>query len=347
MLSELSTMSKPILTEGVLERLVFGSGLVFNQTWEDPEVDLQALALGGGDVVLAIASAGDNVLTYALAGLKKIYAVDFNPAQIYLLNLKIAAAQYLDYADFWHLFSLAPAPRANSIYADTLRRHLDEATRRFWDDQLGLVRAGLGRAGVFGRTLWLLRTYLRVVCGPRALAQVFECESLAEQADFYFRRVHSRWWNPLARPFAEQLPILLLFGAHPHQARRVRGQQFARFLAAGIRRALSTLPAGNNYFWQQVLLGRYLTPPLYLRPENFARLKEPCLASSRTSGGQRCSCASCRRRRSPASICSTRRTGCQQRRQASGGMFCRRPPPRRPGFYSVPSIPVIVCSTPF
>lgn len=267
-------MSKPVLTGGVLERLVFGSGLVFNQTWEDPDVDGQALALGGDDVVFAIASAGDNVLACALAGPKKIYAVDLNPAQIYLLNLKIAAARQLSYADFWHLFSLAPAPRAHDIYHDLLRSHVDGETRHFWDANLGLLRAGLYRAGVFGRTLWLLRTYLQVVCGSRALARVFECESLAEQADFYFKRIHSRWWNPLAKPFAEQLPILLMFGAHPHQARRVGGRQFAGFLAAGIRRAMSTSPARDNFLWQQVLLGRYLAPPPYLRPENFARLKE-------------------------------------------------------------------------
>jgi S-adenosylmethionine-diacylglycerol 3-amino-3-carboxypropyl transferase len=267
-------MSKPVLTGGALERLVFGSGLVFNQTWEDPEVDKQALAPGENDVVFAIASAGDNVLACALAGPKKIYAVDLNPAQIYLLNLKIAAARQLSYADFWHLFSLAPAPRAHDLYHDLLRSHVDGETRLFWDANLGLLRAGLYRAGVFGRALWLLRTYLRVVCGPRALARVFECESLAEQAGFYFKRVHSRWWNPLAKPFAEQLPILLMFGAHPRQARRVGGRQFAGFLEAGIRRAMSTSPARDNFLWQQVLLGRYLTPPPYLRPENFARLRE-------------------------------------------------------------------------
>ncbi len=259
--------------EDALERLAFGSGLVFNQTWEDPDVDQQALGISEDDVALAIASAGDSVLTYALARPRKIYAVDLNPAQIYLLNLKIAAAQHLDYADFWHLFSLNPAPRAHVIY-QSLRAHLNADARRFSDAHLGMLRAGLYRAGVFGRTLWLLRTYLRVVCGPRALARLFECDSLAEQAEFYQQRIHKPWWNLLAAPFAEALPVLLLFGAHPYQARRVGGQRFAQFLAAGIRRALTTLPVSSNYFWQQAFLGRYLVPPPYLRPENFARLKE-------------------------------------------------------------------------
>ena len=67
---------------------------------------------------------------------------------------------------------------------------------------------------------------------------------------------------------------MLMFGAHPYQANRVRGQRFADFLASGIQRALTTRPALDNFFWQQVFLGRYLIPPEYARPENFLRLKE-------------------------------------------------------------------------
>lgn len=260
--------------ETILERHMFGSELVFNQSWEDPEIDRQALAITPDATVLTIAAAGDNVLSLALTQPKRVYAVDLNPAQIHLLKLKIAAAQHLDYADFWHLFSLAPAARAHSIYRRCLRSHLDSDSREFWDAHLWTLRAGLYRAGVFGRAVWLLRTYLRAVCGPRTLTQFFKCESLSEQASFYRKRIHPRWWNPLTRPFGAQLPILLLFGVHPHQARRVRGQQFADSLARGVARALSTLPARDNYFWQQVFLGRYLVPPPYLRPENFASLRE-------------------------------------------------------------------------
>jgi S-adenosylmethionine:diacylglycerol 3-amino-3-carboxypropyl transferase len=65
----------------------------------------------------------------------------------------------------------------------------------------------------------------------------------------------------------------MLFGAHPYQAWRVRGQGFARALEAGITRALTTQPARTNYFWQQVFLGRYLQLPPYLSPDNYARLQ--------------------------------------------------------------------------
>lgn len=143
--------------ETTLERLVFGSGLGFNQCWEDPQIDQEAFAVTHDDTVLTIASAGDNTLSLALAEPKRIYAIDLNPAQIHLLKLKIAAARHLDHADFWHLFSLAPAQRAATIYHESLRSRLDDGSRRFWVAHLRALRTGLCRAGVFGRALWLLR----------------------------------------------------------------------------------------------------------------------------------------------------------------------------------------------
>lgn len=37
------------------------------QTWEDPDVDVRKLGINKDDHILAITSAGDNVLHYALA----------------------------------------------------------------------------------------------------------------------------------------------------------------------------------------------------------------------------------------------------------------------------------------
>lgn len=262
-----------LLSAAGFERRGFGSSLVFNQSWEDPETDRWALAIQPDDTLVTIASAGDNALAITLTEPRKVIAIDQNPAQIHLLRLKIVAAQCLDYPDFWHLFSLDPAPFSHSLYHHKLRPHLEPDTRAFWDANMGLFRAGLGRAGRFGRTLWLLRTYLRLLCGRRALEDFFLCESPIQQAVFYRERIHRRWWNPLAKPLVGFWPALLLFGAHPCQARRVSGRRFADRLAGSIARVLTTLAARENYFWQQAFLGRYLNPPAYLRRENFAQLK--------------------------------------------------------------------------
>ncbi len=52
--------------------------LVYPQIWEDPIVDLEALALTSQDRVIAIASGGCNVLSYLTARPAEILAVDLN-----------------------------------------------------------------------------------------------------------------------------------------------------------------------------------------------------------------------------------------------------------------------------
>lgn len=47
----------------LLERLVF-QGIVFNMSWEDPEMDRQAFRLTSEDTVISITSAGCNPLNF-------------------------------------------------------------------------------------------------------------------------------------------------------------------------------------------------------------------------------------------------------------------------------------------
>ena len=65
--------------------LLYRTNLVYNQCWEDPALDQEALQLGPHDRVLAITSAGCNVLDYALRG-ARVVAVDANPRQSHLLE---------------------------------------------------------------------------------------------------------------------------------------------------------------------------------------------------------------------------------------------------------------------
>jgi ABC-type molybdate transport system ATPase subunit len=64
-------------TEGLLEILftLAFKGLVYPQIWEDPEIDMEALALTPDCQVVAIASGGSNILSYLTAQPGRITAV--------------------------------------------------------------------------------------------------------------------------------------------------------------------------------------------------------------------------------------------------------------------------------
>ena len=83
--------------QGVLQKLfaVWFDAFVYNQIWEDPRVDLEALDLDGNSRLLTISSGGCNALNYLLADPESVTAVDLNRHHIYLLDLKAAAVNNL------------------------------------------------------------------------------------------------------------------------------------------------------------------------------------------------------------------------------------------------------------
>jgi S-adenosylmethionine-diacylglycerol 3-amino-3-carboxypropyl transferase len=112
---------------------IYSRSLVYNTCWEDPAVDRLALELGPHDSVLVITSAGCNTLDYALAGPACVHAVDANPRQTALLELKLAGIRALDFEDFFLVFGDGRHPAFRELYHDALRAQLSDFARRYWD----------------------------------------------------------------------------------------------------------------------------------------------------------------------------------------------------------------------
>ncbi|HWN52431.1 MAG TPA: DUF3419 family protein, partial [Xanthobacteraceae bacterium] len=83
-LNEAVRRNRAFSTAGVLEFLftLAFKGLVYPQIWEDPEVDMEALAITPDCHVVAIASGGCNVLSYLVADPGRITAVDLARAHV-------------------------------------------------------------------------------------------------------------------------------------------------------------------------------------------------------------------------------------------------------------------------
>src|SRR5579862_9713918 len=98
LLLERAAHQRPATTgRGALERLftLMFQGFVYNQIWEDPSVDLDALKLQPHHRIVTIASGGCNVLNYLTAQPAKIIALDLNPHHVALTRLKLAALEHL------------------------------------------------------------------------------------------------------------------------------------------------------------------------------------------------------------------------------------------------------------
>ena len=144
--------------EGLLEIMFTWAfkGLVYPQIWEDPEVDMEALALTPQCHVVAIASGGCNVLSYLIADPGRITAVDLSRAHIALNRLKLAAARHLpDHESFHRFFARADSKANIAAYRDHVAPQLDETTRRYWEgrDLIGRQRIDGFAHGVYKRGL--------------------------------------------------------------------------------------------------------------------------------------------------------------------------------------------------
>ena len=128
--------SSPVSRLGFLEKLftwVF-EGLVYPQIWEDPEVDMEALAITPECHVVAIASGGCNILSYLVADPGKITAVDLNKAHVALSRLKLAASVHLpSWSTFYQFFGEADEKTNLKAYWRFLAPHLDAETRAYWE----------------------------------------------------------------------------------------------------------------------------------------------------------------------------------------------------------------------
>ncbi len=122
---------------GRVFQFVHGNNLVYNTCWEDPRLDRQALQLSNKDTVLVITSAGCNALDYLLAGAGSVHAVDMNPRQNALLELKASAIKNLDYPRFFQMFGMAIC-RTSRPFTPIILENLYRIVRR----STGIVGSG-------------------------------------------------------------------------------------------------------------------------------------------------------------------------------------------------------------
>src|SRR5207237_7588177 len=113
-------------------KFVHGNNLVYNTCWEDPRLDRAALEIKPSDDILVITSAGCNALDYVLCEPNHVYAVDMNPRQNALLDLKIAAIKTLEFEDFFRLFGYGFHPEARRLYQRRMRPVLCEWSQIWW-----------------------------------------------------------------------------------------------------------------------------------------------------------------------------------------------------------------------
>lgn len=274
------------MVSGLQERLfafIHENRLIYNTCWEDPRLDRELLGLDSESTVVAITSAGCNVLDYLLDGPAAIHAVDVNYRQNAVLCLKMALLDAGDHQALFSLFGEGGGLEYRDIYA-TLRPALPVWAQEFWDEKIGYYfnPKGLRRSfylrGASGDFAWAFnRLMLKGKRKGLALA-LLEAGSLTEQQRCYNRlepHLFSRGITWLLRQ-----PGTMAFIGVPSPQLRLIEQRYPGGLGCYVqdklRRVFTDVPIQDNYFWRVYLTGSYAADccPRYLEPENFPALRQ-------------------------------------------------------------------------
>ena len=108
--------------------------ILYAQCWEDPRIDREAFHMTSDDVVFSITSGGCNALAFLLDNPKKVIALDLNPQQNFLLDLKIAAFKALSYEELLEFMGVKKSRERFQLYG-RIRDLLSAESARYWDGQ--------------------------------------------------------------------------------------------------------------------------------------------------------------------------------------------------------------------
>ncbi len=260
-------------------------GLVYAQIWEDPVVDMEALAIEPGQRIATIASGGCNVFSYLTADPAEIVAVDLNTAHVALNKLKRVALRNIpDYRQFRRFFAEADTRTNVRVYKAHVQPHLDEVSRRYWEgrDLVGRRRingfaTGLYKRGLLGGFIGLAHLVAKMHrIDPKVL---LEAKNLAEQQAIFDAKFAPMFDRKFVRWITDQRSSLFGLGIPPAQYDALAGDnRMADVLRARLEKLSCGFDLKDNYFAWQAFgrgygKGAEMPLPPYLQEANYATVK--------------------------------------------------------------------------
>jgi S-adenosylmethionine-diacylglycerol 3-amino-3-carboxypropyl transferase len=262
---------------------VHSRSLIYNTSWEDPRIDRQLLKLDQTSRVVMLTSAGCNTLDYLLDSPREIHAIDVNPRQNALLQLKLALIERSSFDDLFAMFGHGAHSNYRQVYRE-VRSQLSQQSTEFWDAKIRYFnnkskKRSFYYYGTSGLFAWLMSRYL--LKNPQIRAEILnllDALDLDEQMAVY-ERLEPLLWGKTVSWLIRQPFTMSLLGVPRPQIRLITEQYpggILGYLGDKIKHVSTSVLMHDNYFWRVYLTGSYTKTccPNYLKPDNFLLLRE-------------------------------------------------------------------------
>jgi S-adenosylmethionine-diacylglycerol 3-amino-3-carboxypropyl transferase len=248
--------------------------ILFSADQEDSYSELAALGPLEGKRVFAVTAGGGRVLSLLLQKPRAITAVDLNPAQNALLELKIAAMRRLDHTGYLRFMGVRAADDRLDTYGRLLRVSLSVDARNFFDRIPKAIAAGILFQGK-------LEKYLRIGAKVLKLGHPFGLKNLLDARNLDEQRVAmARWETPFWRSVAHLVGnerVLATLSGDPGFYRNLPPEPpLHEVLYDRVHRHLKHNILRDNSFLQLVLHGKYIYEsalPIYLNVATYDQVK--------------------------------------------------------------------------
>ncbi len=249
--------------------------LVFTHNWEDPESDQAALKIKSGETVFAITSGACNVLGFLLFDPAVIYSIDINPAQSYILDLKIAAIKALEFDEFITFSGIKKSNNRAALY-NKIEPFLGTEARAFWARRHRVLKEGFFMNGKYERFIRVAGKFMTLLQGKARVQKLFAEKSGLEQEQYYDQVWNTkRFYNLFKVIFNKRM--LARRGLVADYFHFDDGSKsFADSFYNRSKKAFRDIPIKDNYFLSLYLFGKYQSEnevPAYLKKENYETIK--------------------------------------------------------------------------
>ena len=248
----------------------------YSMCWEDPELVIKGLNITNKDIVLTIASGGENVYAILLKEPKEIVAIDSNIYQIYLNKLKSEAIRQLDYNNFCGFIGIDKTNNRWKTYL-MLSKFLSEEEKHFWNNNKKYIENGIINCGKFENYLRIFRKFiLRFVLNKKQICEYLKSTNLSKQEKFFDEKWNNFLWKLLFKIFFSRVTMKLL-GRDKSYFQHNKINNIANHYYNRSKYGITQIPVMGNFFMHMILTGKipksFKNHP-YLDENNFMQLKK-------------------------------------------------------------------------
>ena len=239
---------------------------IYNQSWEDSEVDVPTYQLKENNNILMITTGGDNVLNYLIQNPDHIHTVDLNKHQNYLLEMKMAIIKVFSREEAFKILAKNDYPLFLRKFK-SLENYLSYDSKRWWQENKELMK-NFHNTGTVKVLAYIIHSLMWIFGLKQFIKDLKGC-TFEQQQKLYFK-------NESKLKFMSNLLNQIVFLIIPYVG--VPDRQLAlsdMHPYVWIKRLFLHTDINKNYFYYPYLYGCWeedCCPP-YLRKENYTIIK--------------------------------------------------------------------------